>query len=66
MNGRLNGIKIQLSDLIEKMKKLPKIKKHMTHLNKKNMGKLINSINKNEIGIDLFIQKSIYKKKRFT
>ena len=64
MNGRLNDIKIQLNDLIEKMKRLPKIKRHMTLLNKKNMVKLINSINKNEIGIDLFIQQSIYKKKK--
>ncbi len=63
MNGRLNDIKIQLSDLIEKMKNLPKIKRHTTQLNNKNMDKLINSINKNEIGIDLFIQQSIYKKK---
>ena len=63
MNRRLNDIKKQLGDLIEKMKNLPKIQKHMTQLNKKSMCKLVNSINENEIGIDLFIQHSIHKKK---
>ena len=63
MNHRLNDIKMQLGDLIEKMKNLPKIKKHMTQLNKRNMCKLVTSINENEIGIDIFIQHSIHKKK---
>ena len=63
MNRRLNDIKFQLSDIIEKMKHLPKIQKHMTQLNKRNMCKLTKSINENEIGIDLFIQHSVHQKK---
>ena len=62
MNRRLNDIKIQLSDIIEKMKNIPKIKKHMTPLNKRNICRLANSINENEIGIERFIQHSIHKK----
>jgi hypothetical protein len=63
MNRRLNDIKMQLGDLIEKMKNLPKIKRHMTQLNKRNRCNLVNSIAENEMGIDLFIQHSIHKKK---
>jgi hypothetical protein len=62
MNRRLNDIKIELSDIIEKMKNLPKIKRHMTQLNKRNRCKLVNSIAENEMGIDLFIEHSIHKK----